>query len=194
MHVWEFYKKPDNEENDKKNLDIEQRYTLYALTNKKEYADRFKEDRDMSKFLIQHHKHISREEYKELCNSERGSVLELHNFKTVPDGKHTTKSIEYREVLVTYFERQLLDEPQLLMCSEEFWYRMPFPLIFKDKYVEILNKFQYITLFKLFKENLPPIYLHMFEKCGFLEDDYSGPDFETDDVMVLIDSIIDTLK
>lgn len=193
MQIWEFFKKPD----DRRviNESLEHKYMLYAITNKKSYAKRFMQDRDMDKFIIQKHKDVSKEEYAELANSERQSVLDVHEIMTVPKNKHTGSSIERREVLITYWEWQILEEPVLLFDDESFWQKMPFPLIFKDKYVENLKNFQYINFYKIFLGCcIPEHATQMFERYG-IDDDYGySIDIEYDQLSVLMDGIYDTLK
>ena len=192
MQVWEFFKKPDDGGNINEHLEC--KYMLYAITNKKAYAKRFMTDRDMNKFIIQRHKNITKEEYIELANLERQSVLEVHEIMTVPKNKHTDSSIERREVLVTYWEWQIIEEPVLLFDDENFWKNMPFPLIFKDKYVKILKDFQYISFYKIFLGYIIPKHaMQMFERYG-IDDDYDSVDIEYDQLSVLMDGIYDTLK
>ena len=110
MRVYEFFRIPDCSENDKK-VSIEERYTLYAITNNKEYAERFQQERDMSQFIMNVHKHVSKEEYRDLCNEERSSVLEEHELATVLSKERSSKNLKYVKILMTYWEWQLTKEP-----------------------------------------------------------------------------------
>ena len=68
MKVYKFFRIPDD--NEKDNIDLEQKYTLYAITNNKDYAQLFKDTRNMKKFLCKTHKNVTKEEYAERLRNE----------------------------------------------------------------------------------------------------------------------------
>lgn len=168
---------------------------LYAITNKKEYAERFQNDRDMDQFIMHVHKHVTKEEYKDLCNEERSSVLEIHELSTVMSDERISKNIQDVQVLMTYWEWQLTKEPVILMDDEEWWEDMPFPLIFKDKYIKALEALQYITYYKIMKGPYLSEYLlqKLFGSTS-IEDDYSAPSISYDELSIFINTVLDTLK
>ena len=90
MKVYKFFKIPD--ENDRKNAHIEERYPLYAITNDKELAKRFKHDRNMKKFIYKKHTQVTREEYIEMCSKPQIKTQDCYwgdysfQFWMVPEG------------------------------------------------------------------------------------------------------------
>ena len=189
MKVYKFFKVPDK--NDRDEVDLDHKYILYAMTNNKEYAKRFKEDRNMKKFIYKVHNDISKEEYIEMCNHDRGSILELHELVTIFDNNHTFNNKEKRKVLMTYTERQLVEEPMTLLDDESTWHSMPYPLIFKSKYFNMLDKFQYLNYYKLMTcEYLP---YKLSEKLSTHNDDYSAPTLLYDEVALFVSIIQSTL-
>lgn len=188
MKVYKFFKIPSADDKDEK--DLERKYTLYAMTNNKEYAERFKEERNMKKFICKIHKGVDKEEYAEMCNTDRGSVLELKSLVTIFDN-HTRKNSEEKKVLMTYFERQMIEEPNTLLDDELVWQSMPYPLIFKSKYISALKELQYITYYKIMTCEFLSNKLAM--KLAKIEDDYSAPTIIYDEVALFITLIQDTL-
>lgn len=189
MKVYKFFKIPSRHDRD--NIDIEQKYVLYAITNNKEFANRFKEERNMKKFIYKVHDGVSKEEYAEMCNEDRTAVLELYRLRTVLNNNHTLNNSEEREILMTYWEKQLIDEPPSLLEDEAYWKDMPYPLLFKNKYVDVLNTLQYISLYKLMASAYLPFELiQRLSTTG--DDDYSAPSFEYDNVAIFININEDT--
>lgn len=189
MKVYKFFKIPD--ENDDRDATLEQKYPLYAITNNKEMADRFKHDRNMKKFIYKKHKHVTKEEYAEMCNEDRGSVLELYEATTIFKNQHTRKNAIKKKILMTFYERQMLEEIDSYLDDESFWRSMPYPLIFKKKYVNMLEVFQYMTYYKLMTVEYLPY--RWAEKLSNEDDDYSAPSIIFDDVAKFISIIVDTL-
>lgn len=189
MKVYKFFKIPH--ENEKDDIDIERRYPLYAITNKKKYAERFKEDRNMKKFICKVHEDVSKDEYAEMCNEDRGAVLFVRSLTTIFDDIRITQNKVESDVLMTYWEKQLLDEPNTLLDDENTWMLMPFPMIFKSKYIKALNDLQYITYYKLMSAEWLPC--NLMNKFPVDDDDYSAPSILYDEVALFIDIIKDTL-
>lgn len=189
MKVYKFFKIPNIDDDHK--IDLERKYVLYAITNNKVYAERFKEDRNMKKFIFKVHQNVTKEEYAEMCNEERGAVLDFFKLDTIFDDNHTRPNIKQCDVLMTYWERQLLDEPNTILDDESIWQSMPFPLIFKSKYFKALDEFEYVTYYKLMSvERLTD---NLARKLAETDDDYSAPAISHDEVALFIDIIRDTL-
>lgn len=189
MKVYKFFKIPKDIDND--DIDLERKYVLYAITNNKDYAKRFKQDRNMEKFIYKVHKNITQEEYAEMCNEERSAVLEYHTLETIFN-KHTRSNIVKKDVLMTYWEKQLLEEPSTLLDDERTWLYLPYPLIFKHKYYKMLEAFEYVTYYKLMTVQYLPFELAE-ELSNKTTDDYSAPSIMYDEVALFIDIIRDTL-
>lgn len=191
MKLYKFFKIP--EENEKDDVDLEYKYVLYAITNNKETAERFKKDRNMKKFIIKIHDDISKEEYADICNDPetRSSVLEYHELLTIFDDNHTRKNSKKSKVLMTNWEFQIVKDMDAL--DEYMWSFMPYPLIFGKKYVKALDILEYINFYKIFSvEKLP---INLLEKINnaVCDDDYSAPNMVYDEVAIFINTIRDTL-
>ena len=188
MKVYKFFRIPDEDDYD--DFDIERRYTLYAITNNKKYAKRFKEDRNMKNFICKIHDDIDKDEYSEMCNAERGTVLDLYPLKTVFDNVRISRNAETNDVLMTYNEKQILDDAQTIIDDESFWRTMPYPLLFKTKYVNILKQLQYLSYFTLMTYGILPD--NLMEKLSKVNDDYSTPTIVPDEVAIFIDTFRET--
>lgn len=190
MKVYKFFKIPNKDDNHPN--DLEQRYSLYAITNKKEYAERFKEDRNMKKFIFKVYKGVTKEEYAEMCNSaDRGAVLAFYPLTTVLNDNHTVANKDVCDVLMTYYEQQMITDYQTMLDDESLWRYMPFPLIFKSKYRKLLDALQYVTYYKLMSAEFLPY--HLAEKLSILDDDYSAPTILYDEAALFVNMIKDTL-
>lgn len=189
MKVYKFFKIPDIDEND--DIDLERKYTLYAITNNKNYANRFKEDRDMKKFICKTHDDIDKDEYAEMCNEDRGSVLGIYPLVTIFDKVRIRENAVTKEVLMTYSEKQLIDDAQTILDDESLWQSMPYPLIFKSKYVSVLKALQYMTYYALMTcEYLPYEFAQPIHESN---EDYSAPTLLHDEVALFIQMIQNTL-
>lgn len=182
MKVWRFYKKPEKDTSDK-------RYDLYALTNKKEFAKVFQEQRDMSKFI----KRCSDEEistYSELANSNRENVLDMYKLTTRTIYDNGLIGINKVKVVCTEYESQVVKEEGETASEfslEEYWRGVVHYKAYKKKIQNALRVLQYIQFYKLFNNpittNIDPT-----------DDDYDVPDVEIDEVGALIKIFGDTFK
>lgn len=189
MKVYKFFKIPDIDEDD--DIDLERKYILYAITNNKDYAQRFKEDRNMKKFICKVHTDVDKEEYAEMCNADRGCVLGVYALTTIFEKTRIRKHAVSKDVLMTYNEKQLIDDAQTIIDDESVWQTMPYPLIFKPKYISVLKDLQYLTYYTLMTcEHLP---YHLAEKLADMTDDYSAPSLIHDEVALFIQMIQNTL-
>lgn len=190
MKIYKFFKIPD--ENEKDDIDIERKYILYAITNNKEIAKRFKKDRNMEKFIYKTHSGITKEEYADMCNENRSSVLEYHKLRTVFDDYHTKSNSKEVTVLMTNWEYQLVEDVDTIMAND-IWRNLPYPLIFNKKYLNALNTLEYINMYKIINIDILPF--EIIEKIDeyFNNDDYSAPNIIYDELSVFIRIIKDTL-
>ena len=185
MRVYEFFKKPNPQE-DASRLSIEEKYVLYAITNNTEYAQIFQETRNMKKFILHTHKNIDKEEYAELCNQHRGAVLELYeNILTCVDPIRVGKNMICCNVLMTYFEHQIIVDAVTEMDNEDIWATMPNPAIFSNKIVKALNDLLYISYYKLYAGTfLDEAELEKLNQIS--DDDYSMPNVTADELHVFM--------
>lgn len=188
MKLWTFYY--INKDMLNKDGVYETGYDLFAFTNNKEYALMFIETRDASKFIIRKHK-VTKEEYTAYANEHLGKKLDLYKVSIRDNGKHTTEGVIPVDILMTYDEHAYIDEPAFVVEDPGFWDGAAFPFVFKDKYVKALDGFEYVKLFKFFKNmfDMDPVYTQFLNEN---EDDYEAPDFTLDPFTLLLDVSNDT--
>lgn len=125
-------------------------YPLYAITNNKEYAKRFQEERNMDKFIL-----IKKKDDRESCvdfmNRRRLLVLELHEYRYYPHIEDNDPDSNVIKILSTGMEKQRVDS-----CTDSVMIDFPIgvsfstnPFVFKDKYLSALRTLEYDTLYKL---------------------------------------------
>lgn len=129
-------------------LSQEDIYPIYALTNKKKFMKRFKQERDMNKFIL-FVKDDDEEEIKVFMNQRRSTVLDLYKYRYIP--KNQRDKEQKIEILSTYEEYNMtssLAEDGSMILDELF--NLPFsnPFVFKDKYLDALRLLDYDTIFK----------------------------------------------
>jgi hypothetical protein len=195
MKIYKFFLKPDKKEkNNGKTL--QERYVLYAITNKKEFARMFKEQRDMSKFLFKVDSSIDKDEWDSMASELRGSVLSKTPLLTCDNDKaRVKKNIVTVKVLMTLNEKLLIDEnvENPSFEDERLWDSMPIPLIFKEKYRRALETLQYTLFYKVL--NTSSIYIEpAFQKYTEKIDEYSVPDVSVDELSIFIGLFNNILK
>lgn len=188
MKLWTFYH--INKDMLNKNGVYETGYDLKAFTNNKKYALMFIDTRDIKKFIVRKH-NITKEEYVEFVNEHPGKKLDLYNVSIRDIGKHTDDGTIQIDMLMTYDEHVYIDEPAFAIDDTSFWDSVPFPYIFKDKYFKALDAFEYVKMFKVYKDmfNMKPVYTQFLNAD---EDDYAAPEFKLDPFTLLLDISNDT--
>lgn len=188
MKTWRFYKIPQDEileECQMTKMSLHDTYRLYALTNKKDLAKKFMEQRDMSRFIVKSdHAFEELEDYSTYANRHRSTVLEEYTLKTKSDNGKRKKI----DLVVTYMERQEIEEPNIFFFTEEFWNEIFVPTrIFKSGYQKALEF--YTALAKMYAPDLCIRY-------GIPDDldDYAVPGYSYDEVNVFLRVFGDTLK
>lgn len=123
--------------------------SIYAYTDVKDYEKEFKLTRDMSKFIIKKYK-LTRQEIHQLIENEPTKYLKEiegitkdENFNCVPF-----------HLVVTEEERIHIDR----ICNSAisvniFIYAWDNPYIFKDKYIESLEKIGYLSIYNSISED-----------------------------------------
>ena len=188
MKSWRFYKVPNDEvlkDCQMNKMSLRDTYRLYALTNKKELAKKFMEQRDMSRFIVKSdHAFDELEAYSTYANRHRSTVLEEYDL--------TTRSEENKQkkisLVITYGERQEIEEPNVFLFTEEFWNDIFVPtILFKPEYQKALEL--YTALAKMYAPDLCIRY-------GIPEelDDYAVPGYTYDEVNLFLRVYGDTLK
>lgn len=191
--VYRFYSKPHEDliaEND--DLDIEDLYPLYAITDSKEYAKRFMEERNMDRFILRKSK-MEKEEYVKYANSKNGCILDEYSCIHFPS-KYEDEPIDVK-VLCTWFEREVLQtslDDQLSEINEDIDYDF-FPFIINKKYLKALIKLEYISYWKIYGEKSKWNGLYTKKEEDDLLD-YSYPSVTYDELLMFIHINSGTLK
>ncbi len=175
MKIWKYYLKPEKE-TDNPNYDIEDRYPLYAITNNKKLAEKFKRSRNMKKF-IETKAHVDKESYIEYINRNRSFKLVEYGLKTwFQHDKFDKDAIYEVDVVMTEMERSTVEDGLLEFEDISFWVNAPKPYMFEDKYVEALRTLEYIRSMKIFG------HATSFMDYDDKDSDYSAPTMTKDEL------------
>ena len=197
MKVYRWYSKISDEarEVSRDLLALSDMYPLYALTDDKKLAKQFRAMRDMSKFFECVSK-MTKEEYAEFANKNRDKVLEKieyeHFKKRHPDG---TVEMEPVIIISTRYEYEIMDSAkESTLCPDETGMEyFQHPELFKDEYLDALNKLEYLKCWAVFAradqlENIHPV----LDDLGV--DDYAAPSFLYDEFEIFFKVFGDTFK
>lgn len=153
---------------------------IYAITNQKELAKQFMEERNMNKFKIKKYED-DHETWKELARECGDAILDIHYLQTKKKTRNNTYSVEQVPILCTMYEYQTVDADfaQLDITTEGFWQQMPGIDMYTNKLIKSLNVLEYQNFHKLFAP---------YAALPFNDDDpdYSAPNFDIDEVGILI--------
>lgn len=193
MKVWKFFKKPDSNENISGNVPLSIKYPVYALTNNKKYAKRFKKERNMNAFIVTTSDDVEPEEYAEYANNNRDAVLEISTIITreILNGIESHTEFKEVDVLITSWEKSFIVEQQVYLLDDDgYWYDTPSPYLFKSKYKCALKDFEYHTFHNLYNSDM--IISKWAEEEG--DDDFASPALILDELSYLIFNFGETFK
>ena len=108
MKVWRFYKKPKNEKTVPIE-DIPDAYPLYACTQEKKYAKKFKETRNMDCF-IERVTNADSATAEHFLNAHRNRILSNYTLQTVISSPNGEAEPYYIRCIVTENEMEYLSE------------------------------------------------------------------------------------
>lgn len=191
--VYRFYSKPDESlihEND--DLDMEDLYPLYAITDKKEYAKQFMEERDMDKFIMRKSK-MENDEYVKYANMNNGCILNRYQYIHFPN--RYEEGPENIPILSTWFEKDIVQshlDDQLSEINEDISYDF-FPFILSKKYLKALIALEFISFWKMYGDKSKWEGLYTDEEENDLLD-YSYPDVTYDELAMFIHLNSETMK
>lgn len=182
MKVWRFYIIPEKD-NEKR------RYDLYAITNNKEFAKKFKKERDMNKFVVRS-TNETKESYAEFANNNLSYVLDYRTFitKTITENKkYTTTDVK---ILSTFYEQQCCDSNiQVMEALDTSEWRDAIPYkVYKKKIEEALRVLEYVAHYKVYTLEFSGRYVDPND------DDYSAPDIWYDELGLFIKLFRHTFK
>ena len=189
MTLYKIYKKCDDKSGYLKHHNAEgsEKYILYAITNDKNMMKRFCDIHNMKYFVMRKIKNIDKDEYARFVNKNRSSLLKEVYIETEGCENNRYK-ITTIPIVLTELEDTIVGEPYIESITDEtYWITGKgitniSPLWFKKKYRKILKKFQYTTLYQLFRGESD-------DEC----DEYPVPDFKYDQLALYISSFKDIL-
>lgn len=194
MYIHKFYKKPSDDYN-LDDINIEDRYPLYAFTDDKKMCNKFMKERNMDLFI-----YIKSEATKELyvnfANKYSGSKLDEYEYY-YKDPRYISKKEKrsadewlVAKIVSTWTERAMISDITEIGLSEGeggMDYRGN-PFILKKKYFNALRKLQYVDLWKVYT-NMKEDAIYTVNRLGLDEEtelDYSTPDISYDELELFL--------
>lgn len=170
MKVWKFYKLPSEP--------YDELPKLYAITGIKEYADTFRDMRNMSLFK-EVKGEMDKEEFNSLIRSNRDYYLDtfsIYTSKVNNKGAYTEYKLDM--LLTTYEYNSVMEEMDLIADSIDGmnWYYIKSLSMFKGKILDALKVLSYDTLF---------MYYSVTEEFENL-DDYPIPEYDNYYILMLM--------
>jgi hypothetical protein len=137
---------------DHKELNDQLSPVLYAITDKKELAKEFKDQRDMDQFFLHKNSDLDKDEIIDFMNNQHGRVLKAFEYKRLIKDTKKDNRWDYDTIRIvsTYQERQSVydkSDASLLGIPEEI--NISFPFKFANKYSEALSNLEVDTIWKL---------------------------------------------
>lgn len=177
--VWRFYTKGG--------IDNDEKYHLYAITNRKDFAKQFQEERDMDKFIVKKSEEYF-DDWKELAREAGDAVLDIRDLQTRHETDTNTYSTIGVPILCTMYEYQTADADfaELPIMTEEFWFQMPNLGIFNSKLINALKILEYHRYYRLFVIAL--------QQNNDEDDDYAAPNTDIDEVGILVSTFSNLFK
>lgn len=192
--VYRFYTKPTDEalqNND--DLAIEDKYPLYAFTNKKSLYKAFKETRDIKNSFILIKSEMTDEEYVEFANTSNGNMLSTYSFIHFP-ARYEDEPIDVK-IVCTWNEKEFVQaflDDGMSEINEDISYDT-FPFIFQNKYIKTLSMLQYIGFWKM--HGRPQVFREFIRDDEYEQYmDCSYPSVSFDELNVFIYLFKNTLK
>lgn len=172
MKVWKYYLVPNKDS-------AKREYELYAFTNKKEYANKFEEDRDMKKFVKADVIDIDKEDYLDFANSNKDQLLDYYKYETKFVDENNTFDIGVVTVLSTYSEyagcsREAVED---MLFDVSLFETIPDYRMFTKDIKKSLRTLEFISMYKIMKNN--PI-------MDDVDDDFAAPDVVPDEFKIFI--------
>lgn len=188
--VYRFYTKPsDDVLENSSDLNVTDKYPLYAFTNDKKLYKEFIKTRNMDRFVLIK-SHMEKNEYVKFINSNSGCNIiycKFYHAVCKYPSKTEHRHIAEIEVLCTLNEKNITEastEDALAGSCECMEYDI-FPLLFKKKYVDALNKILYLQFWGLSPSAQKYIkYMTDDEITYYI--DYSYPDCTGDELVQFV--------
>ena len=178
MRLWKFYKVPESE------LLGHEYSELYAYTNNKKHAAKFRKERNM-KLFYELSEEITKDEYIELTSVKAGNRLDNFSYSTYDV---INKKFIHVYVISTFNEHEIIDDMASNgnIASE---LRFVNPFIFKKKYRKALEKLHYIQCFKIKNPDFCINLRYLVEQSTINDDmeeldNYATPQFDIDELVL----------
>lgn len=187
MKVWKWYRNlTDKEFEESNDLELEDKYPLYAFTANEKHRDEFRLTRKKSRF-IEVCTRMTHKEFVEFANSNQAKMLRKYKYPHYPKDKRYGKEIIVK-VLSTGNEQDAVSSAMESMMdgdSRQANMSFPFnPFIFADEYIKALKVIQYTEFWKMYNHDLNA----SDTVRSYGEDfDYSYPSVIYDEFMGFID-------
>lgn len=140
MHIWRFFRIPDDYDYIPDYVDIRHKLPLYAVTTKKKLAKEFIKGRKKDRFIVKKME-VDEDEANEYLKENRGQILKYFDLST----KNNNEIIEVK-VLMTEFEND-----NLTMMEESFGFlgsiTMITPEVFSEKAWYIIEQLDYSSAY-----------------------------------------------
>lgn len=116
---------------------------IYAYTSNKEYAERFKKDRDMSKFII---KKVKLQKDQLNCMVFEEPMAYLKEIKGLTKDKDFNL-VPFRLVVTEEENNHIRNICNAAILSKIFIHAWDNPFVYKNKYIKALKSVGYITIY-----------------------------------------------
>lgn len=186
MKIYKFYKSPSKEvlqQEHVRELSIEDKYPLYAITNKKDAAKEFRSSRNMDKFIEIRTEIEDKSEWVEFANKHAGSILQYYEYETLESYTNDEPKVKRVEILSTWEEREYTSQYTdefMLPFMQQIMGHVITPFAVKGEYQKALEKLQYINVWKWMTGVERSQHIMSYDECEEYGD-YSPPNFRIDE-------------
>ena len=188
--LYRIYKKPTQEAWEKcHDLELQDKFPLYAFTNNKEYYKKFEEMRDMDKFIVQKSK-VTHDEFVEFANSNSSCILNYYDFTHKIGYNERGPKVEEIQVLCTWTEKEYVDATvDDVFTDMNMTNSISCPFILADKYLDALDKLAYVGFWRLYNDDYDSLIFAEIQPMG-----YEYPPYSVDELMLFITLFGDYMK
>jgi hypothetical protein len=135
-----------------KDYDSPHNLPIYAITDKKEYANRFESERNMKHFIKVVKKNLDKDEAKEFVNVHSRTRLEEMSYGMYQKVEENVYGpVKYVDILSTnaeYVEVSTMANDGLFSVIESSDFYLPYPYNYKNKYIDALEKLEMLKCWK----------------------------------------------
>lgn len=182
MKIWKWYRNySDKDLREIRDLSIDEKYPLYAITNNKKYRDIFRLTRKKQCF-IEKSEEIDEDEWVDIANKNNAYVLGIYSYSHFVRRVSLHEEMEDRDFVSTWEEKEnvtLNTEFDSIPVNFPLFTDMdPYPL--DDKIIRALEKLEFFSIWKFLSELGKEKVEGVLESLE-LELDYSDPNIVPDE-------------